>query len=264
MANELLPNEEFALACRAYYDEQGLVVDGNNGQFAHCPQPKRYGDKGYYLLWEHHQQQGLLQSKDVGELCFFVGHAKQWLTECNYFPEKYFELWDIYEEFAVANGKKACELGTGIHEMTTEEKVAAGKKSGRKTYELGIGIHGMTAEERVALGKKTQELGVGVHGMTTEERVANGKKRGEEAYKLGVGIFGMTEEQLTKRNKKNGRPRVQLKVTNFEGVVNTFGSITEAAKELNCNESGVRKRLAAGKPSASGKLKGLLFEKMDG
>ena len=95
----MLTNERFALACRAYYDEMGLIVDASNGQFAHCPLPERYGDSGYYLLWEHHQHQGLLQSRDIGERCFFNGDAKRWLLECDPFPDNYFELWDIYYEF---------------------------------------------------------------------------------------------------------------------------------------------------------------------
>jgi len=96
----MLPNEEFALACLAYYEEQGLIVDATNGQFAHCPFPKGMGETGYYLLWEHHQHQGLLQSRDIGERCFFVGHAHKWLRECDYFPNDYFGLWQIFEEFA--------------------------------------------------------------------------------------------------------------------------------------------------------------------
>jgi hypothetical protein len=96
----MLPNEEFALACLRYYEEQGIVVDATNGEFAHCPLPREMGDEGYFLLWEHHQQQGLLQSRDVGRCCFFPGHAKKWLKECDYWPDNYFELWEIYEEFS--------------------------------------------------------------------------------------------------------------------------------------------------------------------
>jgi len=96
----MLPNEVFALACRAYYDEQGLIVDETNGEFAHCPLPKGMGDKGYYLLHEHHQQQGLLQSRDVGRRCFWSGDAKRWLESLDYFPNNFFELWDIFEEFS--------------------------------------------------------------------------------------------------------------------------------------------------------------------
>ncbi len=75
-------------------------MDATNGEFAHCPLPREMGDEGYFLLWEHHQQQGLLQSRDVGRCCFFPGHAKKWLKECDYWPDNYFELWEIYEEFS--------------------------------------------------------------------------------------------------------------------------------------------------------------------
>ncbi len=93
----MLPNEVFALACRAYYDEQGFIVDKTNGEFAHCPFPKGMGDKGYYLLWEHHQQQGLLQSWDMDRKCFWGGNVKKWLITCDYWPDNFFDLWDIYD-----------------------------------------------------------------------------------------------------------------------------------------------------------------------
>jgi hypothetical protein len=246
----MLPNEVFALACRAYYEEQGLIVDGRNGQFAHCPLPKKDGKTGYYLLWEHHQHQGLLQSRDLGKCCFFAGDAKKWLLTADYFPENFFELWDIYEEFV-----------TGLHGMTREEHVAHCRKNGHKAHRLKIGIHGVTREEKVALGKKLHELGIGIHGMTKEERVAHGKK----LHELGIGIFGMTDEQIVRRNKKRkgGRPRVRVRVTNSEGDVNTFETIREAAEILNCNKSCVRRRLAAGKPAMYGKLEGLYFERVE-
>lgn len=101
----MLPNEAFALACRAYYEEQGLIVDETNGEFAHCPYPEGMGETGYYLLWEHHQQQGLLQSRDVGKCCFFGPDAKKWLLTANYFPDNYFDLWDIYEESLLVRGE---------------------------------------------------------------------------------------------------------------------------------------------------------------
>ena len=94
----MLPNEVFALACRERYAEDGLVVDESNGEFAHCPLPKGLGETGYYLLHGDRQWQGLLQSKDLGRRCFWVGDAKKWLSEAN-FVEGYFDLWDIFEEF---------------------------------------------------------------------------------------------------------------------------------------------------------------------
>lgn len=133
----MLPNEKFALECRAWYEEQGLVVDASNGEFAHCPQPERYGETGYYLLWEHHQHQGLLQSRDIGEKCFWSGSAKKWLLECNYFPENYFELWDIYEEYSGEFLRKRHETkdktGKSLHAIKIGK--IGGKTGGKKVHE---------------------------------------------------------------------------------------------------------------------------------
>jgi hypothetical protein len=92
----MLPNELFAHECLARYAREGLVIDKNNGVFAHCPLPKGMGDKGFYLTWEDHQHQGLLQSKDVGRRCFWAGDVKRWLDT---YPPNYFELYDIYQEY---------------------------------------------------------------------------------------------------------------------------------------------------------------------
>jgi hypothetical protein len=116
----MLPNERFALECLQRYAENGDIIDATNGQFAHCPQPERYGDKGYYLTWGDHQHQGLLQSRDIGECCFFSGDVKKWLLECDPIPENYFELWDIYEEYSSDLGKKANEKRWG--NMTQEKR----------------------------------------------------------------------------------------------------------------------------------------------
>ncbi len=121
----MLPNEKFALACREWYAEQGLVVDDTNGEFAHCPYPEGMGDTGYYLLHEHHQHQGLLQSRDVGQCCFFSGHTKKWLLNCGYWPDNYFELWDIYEEYTSHLWKNT--LGKYLEENPDHAKNAAVK-----------------------------------------------------------------------------------------------------------------------------------------
>jgi hypothetical protein len=157
----MLPNEVFALACRAYYEEQGLVVDKTNGQFAHSPLTRKECDTGYYLIWGHHQHQGLLQSKDLNKCCFFSGDAKKWLLECDYFPENYFELWDIYEKYS-SDQRKAIhaerdELGRSVLGIKNSERINAEKdEKGRsvnalkgvlRQKELGIGICALTYDQ---------------------------------------------------------------------------------------------------------------------
>lgn len=95
----MLKNEEFALACRRRYAEEGLIVDERNGEFAHCPLPRGQGEAGYYLLHDDHQHQGLLQSRDLEKKCFFGGDVLLWLRTVDPLPEGYFDLWDIYEEY---------------------------------------------------------------------------------------------------------------------------------------------------------------------
>jgi len=100
---DLLPNEVFALECIARYAREGLVVDSSNGQFAHCPYPRPKGqkkrlpgDKGYWLTFEDHQHQGLLQSQDVGRRCYIPYRVRRYLDT---WPPGCFDLWDIYDKF---------------------------------------------------------------------------------------------------------------------------------------------------------------------
>ena len=171
----MLPNEVFALACRAYYDEIGLIVDKTNGEFAHCPYPAGMGETGYYLLHEHHQHQGILQSKDVGRLCFWVGDAKKWLLNCDPFPEDYFVLWDIYEEFvkkhSLANGQSSAkkwheakdENGKSLHALKMLDKLH------REKDEKGRSVHGVRSAERLNLER--DEKGRSVRGVKNAERL---------------------------------------------------------------------------------------------
>ena len=128
----MLPNEIFALKCRERYAEDGLIVDQSNGEFAHCPLPKGLGDSGYYLLHDDHQWQGLLQSRDVGRRCFWVGNVKKWLSRAN-FVEGYFNLWDIFEEFT--SGVHTGRHGK-IHTEETKRKISEAQK-GVKSSRFG-------------------------------------------------------------------------------------------------------------------------------
>lgn len=180
----MLPNEEFALACRQYYAEEGSIVDKRNGQFAHSPYPDGMGDTGYYLLWEHHQHQGLLQSRDVGRCCFFTPDARKWLLECNYFPENYFDLWDIYDEYKGENILKTHlekdEQGRSQNTMRLHSEKDGGGRS----------VMGVRNAERLHAEK--DEFGRSVQGVKNAERLhaekdedgksLNAKKAGKAAH----------------------------------------------------------------------------------
>jgi hypothetical protein len=99
----LFDNELFAIECVAKYAMEGRVVDSSNGQFAHCPEPKPKGqkcklsgDKGYWLTFEDHQHQGLLQSVDFDSRHFWSTDVGLWLDTK---PPGYGELYVIYKHY---------------------------------------------------------------------------------------------------------------------------------------------------------------------
>ncbi len=211
----MLPNEEFALACRAYYEEQGLIVDETNGEFAHCPYPEGMGDTGYYLLHGHHQQQGLLQSEDVGKCCFFVGHAKKWLRECDYFPDNFFKLWDIYDVYAGDNGRKISsrfvEEKIGIFDPNFEEKIQEVRvRTGKMAVIDKSGIHDPDNKEVVLRASRyALENKVGIYDPQNKSKVQQNRKRnGNNAVSNKTGIFSETyKEKHSEVGRESGSQR---------------------------------------------------------
>lgn len=140
----MLPNEVFALECIARYAKEGLVVDSNNGEFAHCPTPrpkgqrgKLAGDLGYYLTFNDHQKQGLLQSVDVGRRCYWIQAVYRYL---NTMPPGHEELRVIYDEFnkhTEKAKKKMSEARSGkTHTEETKKKMSK-SHSGEKASQYG-------------------------------------------------------------------------------------------------------------------------------
>jgi hypothetical protein len=225
----MLPNEVFALACRAYYEEQGLIVNEKNGQFAHSPLTRRECDTGYYLLWGHHQHQGLLQSKDLDKCCFFTADSLRWLKECDYFPENFFELWDIYDKYSSELGKtaaqKTVELRVGVHGRSPEKMSEDGKKASNKLHEVKndegksahavkmgksggresvcnqSGVHNPNylqsaeaKENSSAAGKRTVELQKGVHNpeyTRSDSRIEDSKRGGNKNVENQTGFCSL-------------------------------------------------------------------------
>jgi hypothetical protein len=152
---------DYVKECLEFYEEEGFIP-GAKWEDAHYPAPKGKGDATIPMLHDHHQVQGLWQSKEYGQCCFYNGHAKRFLTK-GPFVSGWFELWDIYDEYKGENGRKAVELGVGAHAPGVASE--GGRKGGTKIVELGVGIHapGVASEGGRKGGKKAAELGVGFH-----------------------------------------------------------------------------------------------------
>jgi hypothetical protein len=186
----MLSNERFALACRAYYDKIGLVVDATNGEFAHSPLTRHECDTGYYLLHSDHQHQGLLQSRDLGKCCFFAGHVKRWLGEHDDFSEDFSELWNIYWEYSGDNSRKI--LGK-LHEAKNAE---------------GKSLHALKLHE-VKNGEGKSLVGVRAMERFHQEKDENGKslhslKINAQIWESTVDGFRGNAGNVAYHNKANG------------------------------------------------------------
>ena len=215
----MLPNEVFALACREYYAEQGLIVDASNGEFAHCPQPERYGDTGHYLLHGHHQHQGLLQSRDIGEYCFFSGYTKKWLIECDYFPENFFDLWDIHDEYATRhsseNAKKVLEK---MHkEKNKEGKSVQGVKNGerinKEKNKEGKSVNAMKGAAKInkILHKEKNEEGKSTHAVNMGKKGA--VKTNSQVWESTIDGFVSSAGGVASHNRSiggSGKDKIKL------------------------------------------------------
>lgn len=113
-------------------------------------------------------------------------------------------------------GKKAKELGLGVHSYTKEELIELGRRGGTKTKESGKGIFSRTKEEMIEHAKTTLTKSVrskagkqgysnGLGKLTRDQRSENGKKGSSKAKELGVGIFALTPEQIKENARKAGK-----------------------------------------------------------
>jgi hypothetical protein len=224
------------LACREWYAEQGLIVDENNGEFAHSPLTRKECDTGYYLLHGHHQHQGLLQSRDLGKCCFFLYDTLTWLKNCNYFPENYFDLWDIYDKYSSEHGREhGGKAGKKTHEKKDEDgksknAVKNGKKIMEEKDEDGKSKHA------VVMGKKTHE-----------KRGENGKslhnvKLHEEKDELGRSLIGLkSAEKVHKEKNENGKSKHAVRMGQKggkKGARNTNSQVWESSIDGYQNNAG--------------------------
>jgi len=179
----MMNQHDYVKECLAFYEEGGWSPE-KGWEEAHYPAPENQGYETIWMLHDHHQVQGLWQSKEYGQCCFFNGDARRFLTH-GPFVSGWFELWDIYDKYSTlqssAAGKKAAELGIGIHGRSAEQMTEDGSKGGTKAAELGVGAHAPGVRSRGGKkgGTKTAELGVGVHGRSAEQMTEDGRKGGK-------------------------------------------------------------------------------------
>jgi len=149
---------DFVKGCLGFYQNEGLTPE-KGWEEAHYPAPKEKGEATVWMTHDHHQIQGLLQSKEYDQQCFFNGDAKRFLTYGPFVPG-WFELWDIYDAYSGQNGRKSgkenVELSRGICRLTPEEKSEAGRRGGKSGGKKGS--ESQPREVKVKCGQTSNSL----------------------------------------------------------------------------------------------------------
>ena len=222
------------------YAETGDLVDKSNGVFAHSPVPKcENGTEGFYLTFDDHQHQGLLQSLDYGRCCFFSPDVKKWLNSPDIWPENFFGLWDIHDSIFQENNKK---LSKQYYENQTPEQ----KKS--KSDAIRNSFKKRTREEEYQRTKGMREYNVNLSKETQIEKA----KRMRDTFNARA-----TEEDkrriAEKARQDNNKP---IEVTFPNGLIGTYPSAKVAALFTGLAGTTLRNWARKGGEGKNGKNKG--------
>ena len=130
-----------------YYRECDITPgDPNEGRWenAHTPYPKGMGESTCLLLHEHHVIHDLWQSDELEEPHFFPPHVEKILNQPDYWPTRWFELWDTFDHqlhlYKVKGGKVAGKIGgkiVGRRHVESGHLQSISSKGGRAGGKIG-------------------------------------------------------------------------------------------------------------------------------
>jgi hypothetical protein len=183
----MLTQKEFVEGCLDYNRENGFVrVNDDEGyQLAHYPKPRCLGTETIPLTFNQHQIQGLLQSEEEEQVCFFMRDVKTFLDGEGFLCPNWFELYNLYDKWSYKNqsagGMRTAELGVGAHAPGNAAK--GGKKSNKPVriiYPDGRGsieVDSVTTAAKV-LNLTRQTVSSNLHRENTQIRwEVNGKRQ---------------------------------------------------------------------------------------
>jgi hypothetical protein len=219
---------EWVRGCLTYYEEQGLTPEpGGEWQEAHYPAPKGAGNNTIWLMHDHHQVQGLLQSEEYGRQCFYNYETLNFLKE-GLFVSGWFDLWDLYDKWKGHNGKS--QIGKcNSHPNTTEARSRTGKVTVESmlAHPNTISSRSRTVKEMLVHPNTIENQrceAMNSHPNTREGRVRGGKKSGVTNGPKNVGsMLPYTSDNAKKTNSQ----RWQCLVT---GHINNPGGLTRYQK----------------------------------
>jgi len=215
---------EFVVKCQKQYAQEGLIPgnpDDGDWEEAHYPAPFGKGDTVIFLLSNHHQIQGLLQSEEYGGWYFYQGAVSRFLTH-GPFVENWFELWDLYDKWTKENGKeqmkKLRENHPDILKSNTEK----------------MNAHPNTAKVRVENGRRMGRVNVKAmhaHPNTRAAAVETGRRYGAQNAR-------MAHERHPNMAKENGRKTSSQRWQCLEtGYISTPGGLAAYQKARGIDTS---------------------------
>ena len=214
---QLPTQEQFVDDCLAKYRWEPIPSD-QKWEEAHFPIPDCLGGEDTVMLWSaDHTVQGLLQSVELDQLCFYYKANKKDLYNLETHYPEYLPLFQqLKSQFSRRLGKKTFELGVGVHAPGVRS--AGGKKAAvtNQANSTSIFAPGMQS----AGGKKSVELKLGCHapGRQSAGGKKGGKIVGNQRWQCLVTGHITTPGPLSRYQKARGidtKLRVKLNYTGF-------------------------------------------------
>jgi len=184
--------------------EDGRFYIGSRQSKVHASKDVKYWGSPvtYKHLWE---DASLSKTKHILKVC-----------------DSFEEMRDMESEFIKDAWKKygdLCLNRNAAPAFHPDISKAAAPLGGKKAHEMGVGIHALTHEQLKDTGKKCAELGLGIHSEEyknspeTKERLKNfGKKFGKHMSENGLGIHSKEFKPRRREiSKKNGIENVKSK-----------------------------------------------------
>ena len=202
---------KFVEGCLSFYAKTGTEPEpGGEWQEAHYPIPECLGgtDK-IWMLFDHHQEQGLYQSEEFGCACFFNGDVKKFLDRN---PTR-LDLWDLYEKWRGHNTEVMKD-----HPNSREGWV----RGGNKTVKI-MNDHPNTVANRPILGKSN------VVKIPRESLVANGEAMGP----VNLKAMNCHHNTLATQRKNGGRDRDSGRLSAMREE-----AVKKVSKPVLCIENG--------------------------
>lgn len=207
-----MDQHEFVRGCLAFYCETGTDPEPKGGwQEAHYPSPECLGGtEKVWMLFDHHQEQGLYQSEEFQCQCFFNKDTKAFLDRN---PTR-LDLWVLYDRWKGYNSR-INSPSMNAHPNTNAARSANGRRTAAQFFTPEV-----CSQNGKEQGSKNgpKNILVALNALTPEIR----SKHGRDMVVVMNG-HPSTKENQKKQGAATNRQKWRCLVT---GYVSNPGGLT--------------------------------------